>query len=95
MGDYSDRPEVREAALRNELAAMVNSPERPAKERRIRAVCEALGEDPKLYLPKKGSDEADADVDDESTEDDGDDKDGDDKDEAKAPTKRAPAKKAA
>jgi len=42
--DWVSTPEVREAALRNELASLENSIERPAKGRRIEEVKEALAE---------------------------------------------------
>lgn len=44
MADTVMDPEVREASLRAELAGLENSPARPAKDRRIAEVREALGE---------------------------------------------------
>jgi hypothetical protein len=58
MLDYNSRPEVREQALRVELATLENSPDREAKDRRIDEVRAALAEfeaaeDP-APAPKRG-----------------------------------------
>lgn len=89
--DYSARPEVREAALRIELENQINSPERPAKKRRIRDLRAALRE----FGDEHAEDTTETDDDSDGTAGDDDKGEDDDSGEAKAPTKRAPAKKAA
>lgn len=61
--DWVSTPEVREAALRAELGSLLNSIDRPAKERRIREVKAQLGEAEDDVKAEDGTD-------DETAEDD-------------------------